>query len=207
MATVPFADSVLPFLFLAMSSDGKYAYVAGQNSANGISLTQLANVSSGHPKVAWTRSLRIQPGSMTVTPNGKFLYFNGPESLSIVKVAATGATVVSTLRFSSAPNGMITPNGAYAYESYGNGNGNAQVLSDAQASPRKHGIIRPPDGAVMVTAQPTGQYAFALVSRWPFLASTGTVVALSGTATDHVKAAATWKLPYAPAYIAVSPVR
>jgi hypothetical protein len=133
------------------------------------------------------------------------VYFNGYKSLSIVKVGATGATVVSTFSFSDAPQGMITPNGAYAYESYGDDD-NAQVLSDAQASPRKHGIIRLPDGARMVTAQPSGQYAYALISRWPFPAGTGTVVALSGTATDHVKSVATWKLSYAPVYVAVSPV-
>ena len=201
-ATVPIAADLLPFLFLATSSDGKYVYVAGETST-GMSLTQLTSVSNGHPKVAWTRSLRIAPGSMTLTPNGKFLYFNGAKSLSIVKVGATGVTVVSTFSFRGAPQGMITPNGAYAYESYGDDN--VQVLSDAQASPRKDGIIRPPDGARMVTAQPSGQYAYALMSRWPFPADTGTVVALSGTASDHLKAAATWKLSYAPAYIAVSP--
>jgi hypothetical protein len=200
----------------AFTPDGKYAYATGGNIDFPSILWQIDGIATARPKVAWSTPLGVRGSDSWVTPNGKYLYVStGPLAYGkgyLYKTETSRPERVKTFPFPAGATILITPNGHWAYAGYWYLNSqdkdayDVQVISGAQTSPQLGGKLRLPDNAIPAAIQANGNYAYGLSSTTNGLTKTGAVVVLSGASTGHLKAGATWKLPYAPEAIAVSPV-
>ena len=199
----------------AITPDGKYAYATGGTALWPSVVWQLDGIATGHPKVAWSSVLGVRGTASWVTPNGKYLYVTtGPLAYGegyLYKTETAKPDRVSTFPFPAGATILITPNGRWAYASYwyinkGKTTYAVQAISGAQASPKLGPRFQLADHAIPDAIQPNGNYAYGISSTGNGLTKTGAVVVLSGASAGHIKAAAIWKLPYAPQSVAVSPV-
>lgn len=201
----------------AITPDGKYAYATGSTTLWPSVLWQIDGIATGHPKVAWSSVLGVRGTASWVTPNGKYLYVTtGPLAYGegfLYKTETARPERVTTFPFPAGANILITPNGHWAYASYWYINSkdkityDVQVISGAQTTPKLGARFQLADNAIPDAIQPNGNYAYGISSTGNGLTKTGALVVLSGASAGHIKAAAIWKLPYAPQSIAVSEVR
>ncbi len=200
----------------AITPDGKYAYATGGTTLWPSVLWQIDGIATGHPKVAWSSVLGVRGTASWVTPNGKYLYVTtGPLAYGegyLYKTETAKPERVTTFPFPAGAAILIAPNGHWAYASYWYINSKdkttyaVQVISGAQTTPKLGARFQLADNAMPDAIQPNGNYAYGISSTGNGLTKTGAVVVLSGASAGHIKAAAIWKLPYAPQSIAVSPV-
>lgn len=201
----------------AITPDGKYAYATGSTALWPSVLWQIDGIATGHPRVTWSAVLGVRGTASWVTPNGKYLYVTtGPLAYGagfLYKTESAKPERVTTFPFPAGANILITPNGHWAYASYWYINSknkityDVQVISGAQTTPKLGTRFQLADNAIPDAIQPNGNYAYGISSTGNGLTKTGALVVLSGASAGHIKAAAIWKLPYAPQWIAVSPVR
>jgi DNA-binding beta-propeller fold protein YncE len=200
----------------AFTPDGKYAYATGSTPLWPSVLWQISGITTAHPKITWSAVLGVRGSNSWVTPNGKYLYVStGPLAYGagyLYRTETARPERVRTFGFPAGATILITPNGRWAYASYWYLNRknklayDIQVISGAQTTPREAGTARLADHAIPIAIQPSGNYAYGISSTGSGLTKTGAVVVLTGASSGHIKAAAIWKLPYAPEDIAVSPI-
>jgi hypothetical protein len=200
----------------AITPDGKYAYATGGTALWPSVLWQIRGITTAHPKITWSAVLGVRGSDSWVTPNGKYLYVStGPLAYGagyLYRTETARPERVRTFPFPAGAHILITPNGHWAYASYWYINSKSkvaydvQVISGAQTTPREAGTVRLADHAIPTAIQPDGNYAYGISSTDSGLTKTGAVVVLTGASAGHIKAAAIWKLPYAPEDIAISPV-
>jgi hypothetical protein len=201
----------------AFTPNGKYAYATGGTALWPSVLWQIGGIMTARPKVTWSAVLGVRGSDSWVAPNGKYLYVStGPLAYGegyLYRTETTRPERVRTFPFPAGAIILITPNGRWAYASYWFINSKSkigydiQVISGAQTTPREAGKVKLADHAIPIAIQPNGNYAYGISSTGSALTKTGAVVVLTGASAGRIKAAAIWKLPYAPEDIAVSPVR
>jgi DNA-binding beta-propeller fold protein YncE len=193
---------------IAITPDGRYAYVAVNDVPQAYYLTEIGGIRTTHPRVLQNIGIAGYPESVTVTPNGQFVYEVSNMGLSGGALAfghAESAHPALVRGFSPPGQGglspvAVTPNGRWAYAAY---LGKFVVIRHAQTSPRQAGTAKAGNADGELVIQPDGRYAMEDSYR----GSTGSLTVLTGTSAGHPTVAATWKLSYLPANLAISPVR
>jgi WD40 repeat protein len=191
---------------IAITPDGRYAYVAVDDDPYADTLTEIGGVANAHLKQIWNTNVGGNPEDVAVTPNGNYVYLVTNSGTSgIVRVFRNADTPNPAYVKQFAPPGnvgyvAVTPNGRWAYIQYVPGN--ILKITGPQTSPQQAGTATLRGGGLMVI-QPGGQYALETTSN----ASSGAVLVLTGTSAGRPEITSTWKLPYFPYYIAISPVR
>lgn len=200
---------------IALTPDGKYGYVFSSNPLWPAILQQISGIGNAHLKVNWTDDEAGTRGSGVwgVTQNGKYVYVaGGPAaygSINIFKAETAKPTQVKSFGFNAGPSLLITPNGRWAYAGLVSLNGTykIQVISGAQTTPKLAGTVKLPHDALPEAIQPDGAYGYAEAWNLTEFGKPSWVVVFSGASTGHVTATTSWKLPYQPTSIDVSPAK
>jgi DNA-binding beta-propeller fold protein YncE len=202
VATKPGANAI------AITPDGKYAYVAVNDVPSAYYLTEIGGISTAHPKVLHNIGIAGYPEAVTVTPNGQYVYEVSNMGLSGGALAfrdAESAHPAIDKGFSPPSQGgmsavAVTPNGSWAYAAW---LGKLMVIKNPQTSPSSGGTVKAGYAAGQMVIQPGGTYAI----EDSISGSTGQLTVLTGTSSGHPKVTATWKLSFFPINLAISPVR
>jgi D-xylose transport system substrate-binding protein len=202
VATKPGANAI------AITPDGKYAYVAVNDVPRAYYLTEIGGIGTAHPRVVRNIGIGGYPEAVSVTPNGQYVYEVSNMGLYGTALAfrhAESDHPVFGKGFSPPGQGgvspvAIAPNGRWAYAAY---LGKLMVIKNAQTSPAHAGSAKAGYADGQIVLQPDGQYAI----EDALSGSHGALAVLTGTSSGHPKVAATWKLSYFPASLAISRVR
>jgi DNA-binding beta-propeller fold protein YncE len=193
---------------IAITPDGKYAYVAVNDAPIIYYLTEIGGIGTAHLKVLQNIGIAGYPESVTVTPNGQYVYEVSDMGLygSALAYKHAESTHPAFARGFSPPGqgGMspvaVTPNGRWAYSAY---LGKLLVIKNPQTSPAPGGSAKAGYADGDIVMQPDGRYAVEA----SFHGSTGLLTVLTGTSSGHPKVAGSWKLSFFPFNLAISPVR
>ncbi len=193
---------------IAITPDGKYAYVAVNDDPYIYYLTDIGGIGTAHLKVLRNISIAGYPEAVTVTPNGQYVYEVSNMGLSSGAIAFKHAQSAhpalakgfSPPRLAGLSPVAVTPDGRWAYAAYLH---NLMVIKNAQTSPGKGGTaaVSPAGGQMVI--QPDGTYAIEAGDS----TSGGLLAVLTGTSSGHPKVTTTWKLSYYPYNLAISPTR
>jgi 6-phosphogluconolactonase (cycloisomerase 2 family) len=196
---------------LAITPDGKYAYTTVTNYGNYYLVTEISGVGTTHLKVAKSIGVAGYPEEVTVSPNGNYVYevsnmgvYGG---IQVFRNAQTTSPVSAASIGGSAPGGIeavaFSPNGHWGYAPWAVGR--QIVIGGAQSSPKQAAVVKLSYDTGTLAFQPGGGYAFAPASNAAY--THGYILVLTGASAGHVKVAATWRLPYIPTELVVSPVK
>jgi D-xylose transport system substrate-binding protein len=193
---------------IAITPDGKYAYVAVNDVPRVYFLTEIGGVGTAHPRLVRNIGIAGYPEAVTVTPNGQYVYEVSNMGLYGGAVAfrhAESDHPALVKGFSPPGQGgvspvAVTPNGRWAYAAY---LGKLMVIKNPQTSPAHAGSAKAGYADGELVMQPGGQYAI----EDALSGSHGALAVLTGTSSGHPRVAATWKLGYYPASLAISRVR
>jgi len=202
VATKPGATAI------AITPDGKYAYVAVNDAPRVYYLTEIGGIGTAHPGLVRNIGIAGYPEAVTVTPNGQYVYEVSNMGLYGGAVAfrhAESDHPALVRGFSPPGQGgvspvAVTPSGRWAYAAY---LGKLMVIKNAQTSPAHAGSAKAGYADGEMVMQPGGQYAI----EDALSGSHGALAVLTGTSSGHPRVAATWKLSYYPASLAISRVR
>jgi hypothetical protein len=148
---------------------------------------------------------------VTVSANGNYVYevsnmgvYGG---IQVFRNAQTTSPVSAASIGGSAPGGIeavaFSPNGHWGYAPWAVGR--QIVIGGAQSSPKQAAVVKLSYDTGTLAFQPGGGYAFAPASNAAY--THGYILVLTGASAGHVKVAATWRLPYIPTELVVSPVK
>ncbi|MDQ6701595.1 MAG: YncE family protein [Pseudomonadota bacterium] len=111
--------------FVAVTPDGKHAYVTNYSSYN------VSVIDTATNRVVATVALGVQPVGVAVTPDGKHAYVTNPPSSTVSVIDTATSKVVATVPVRTDPFGVaITPDGKHAYVT-NQGSSNVSVIDTA----------------------------------------------------------------------------
>lgn len=200
---------------IALTPSGGYGYIFSSSLVWPAILQQISGIGTAHLKVNWTDDEAGTRASEVwgVTQNGKYVYVaGGPSAYGSINIFKTGTAKpvqVKSFGFSAGPSLLLAPNGRWAYAGlvFLNGTYKIQVISGAQTTPKLAGTVKLPHDALPEAIQPDGTYGYAEGWSLTDFGKPSWVVVFSGASTGHVTAVTSWKLPYQPTSIDVSPAK
>jgi len=171
---------------IAITPDGKYAYVAN----NGSGSVSVIDISAN---TVTTVSVGSGPFGVAITPDGKYAYVTNYSSGSVSVIDISTNTVIATVTVGTGPSGVaITPDGKYAYVT-NNGSKNVSVIDISTNTVTT--TVTAGSGPYDVAITPDGKYAYVTnfdsnnVSVIDI--STNTVTATVGVGSDPISVAIT----------------
>ena len=139
------------FYALAITPDGKHAYVTSSSFSSGTVLV----IDTASNIVVATIPVGTDQLSVAITPDGKQVYVTNVVSVNVSVIATATNTVVATVG-SSATGVAVTPDGKHAYVTDGNFNGHVSVIDTGTntivatvpvgSAPYGVAIVPPPPG-------------------------------------------------------------
>lgn len=163
--------------FVRFTPGGTKGFVVGNGCPGTVSVIDTNPKSSSYNTVLKTIPAGCFPGSVAMTPNGRFAWVDNGRSEDVLVIDTSTYAVVHDIVLGAAVNGLaVTPNGKFAYVVVG-GSNSVAVISTATDKV----VTRVPvgNGALDIAITPDGLFAYVTN------ASDGTVSVIS-TVTNTV---------------------